>query len=74
MCREVWVCFGVIVCVRGVSMCRKWSSEEVYRYGEEVDVCEDGEGGDRREFERRSGYVCGGGAMWRCGGWRQGCM
>lgn len=42
-------------------MCRKWSSEDVYKYGDEVDVCEDGEGGDRREFERRSGCVCGGG-------------
>lgn len=29
--------------------------------GEEVGVCEDGEGGDRREFGRRSGCVWGGG-------------
>lgn len=33
--------------------------------GRLVDVCEDGEGGDRREFERRSGCVCGGAL---CGG------
>ena len=28
----------------GVSMCMKWSPEEVHRCGEELGVCRDGEG------------------------------
>ena len=28
----------------GISMCMKWSPEEVHRCGEELGVCRDGEG------------------------------